>query len=436
MSTSITTPRPAPTTITTADTLLATSTTTDDDGDTVSVSYAWWVDGVALASGVTLDGAVAFDKGDEVWLEAVANDGTDDGPAVSTAAVTVANTAPGAVVVDIAPTSPEAGVDDLQCAVSATDADGDALSWTIEWNVDGAAFSGAVTTDQSGDTVVAEEIAEGEVWTCTASANDGEAASSAASASVTVGACPYGEASSCPATSCAELASLGYGSDGRYWIDPDAAGAFEAWCDLSIDGGGWTLVSVTSDDSADTWTYTSRRYWDLDSTTFGTLDDLDADYKSVAMHRQSMEEVLVVHYPSSTWATYPGVGDGSSAFAAVIASYGDEYCWRDGRGFDMGAGSLVASGGLCDTDLYLNAADHDGGGGSCTCADCVSHAFGPSWNVDNGDGCPFDDPGAMASAGPDSDAAGESVSIGFGAALGLNTGATGAGENYLWILVR
>lgn len=30
--------------------------------------------------------------------------------------------------------------------------------------------------------------------------------------------------------------------DGLYWIDPTGAGPWRAWCDMSRDGGGWTLV--------------------------------------------------------------------------------------------------------------------------------------------------------------------------------------------------
>ena len=152
--------------------------------------------------------------------------------------------------------------------------------------------------------------------------------------------------------------------------------------------------------------------------------------------RMPMTEVLAVHQPSGTWAAYAAVGDGSSSFASIIAGTGDSYCWRDGNGYEMSAGSLVSTGGLCDTDLYLNAADHDGGGGSCTCDGCVSDAHGPTWNVDAGDGCPFDGAGAAGGMGPDSDSSGESTAAGFGAILGLNTGVAGAGENRIEIYVR
>jgi len=42
-------------------------------------------------------------------------------------------------------------------------------------------------------------------------------------------------------TSCLDILdnSASHG-DGLYWIDPDGTGGFQAWCDMSTDGGGWT----------------------------------------------------------------------------------------------------------------------------------------------------------------------------------------------------
>ena len=192
-----------PTTIRTDGTLTASATTSDADGDTVTVRYAWYVDGTLVgATGSALDGATWFDKDEVVYVIATPNDGTVDGTPVTSGSVTVLNTAPGAPTVAISPTAPEETIDALVCGVTAAsaDADADSVTYAMSWTRSGTAFTGAGTTTWPGDTVPASATTAGEVWVCTATPWDGDDVGSTATASVTILAhgCPLYVDSSVP----------------------------------------------------------------------------------------------------------------------------------------------------------------------------------------------------------------------------------------------
>ncbi len=177
----------SPSTVYTDDTLTATVTSADADGDTLSVSYAWTVDGMAATStSATLTGA-DFDRDEVVEVTVTVSDGADT--TTASASVTVSNTPPTAPSARIDPEDPRA-TDDLLCSVAtaATDADGDTVSYTVAWTVDGAAFGGAATTTLTGDTIAAADTAGGDLWTCTLTPTDGTDGGPAGTASVTVGA--------------------------------------------------------------------------------------------------------------------------------------------------------------------------------------------------------------------------------------------------------
>jgi len=179
----------SPSTVYTNDTITATVLTEDADGDSVSVSYAWTVDGTVVAeTGSTLDGATYFDKDQEVYVVVTPNDGSDDGGDATSSTITVTNTAPESPTISIDPEDPVAGTDDLICQIDGigSDDDGDSISHTFAWDVDGATYTDATTTDETGDTVSTDDILEGEVWTCTVTPYDGDEDGSVASISVTV----------------------------------------------------------------------------------------------------------------------------------------------------------------------------------------------------------------------------------------------------------
>jgi len=243
--------------------------------------------------------------------------------------------------------------------------------------------------------------------------------------------------------SCKEIKDNNPGAtDGLYTIDPDGEGGadpFECYCDMTTDGGGWTLVTVHSDDGEANWTYNNRELY-YNETFIGSINHLHRDYKGEAMVRLTFHDVLTVHAPSGVWAAYHGVGNGTLSLGQHITSIPFPNC-PTSPGAPMSAGTLVQSGSsLCNTDLYFNVGDRDGQNLSyCTnLSNTYNNAtYGPAWSVSNNSGCPFDDPGTHSSLGVDYQAKDtERSPVGFGWAIGGNTGTTGTGANHMKIFVR
>ena len=143
----------------------------DADGDPEDATIAWTVNGSSIAAtGATLLGT-DFDRDDVVQCSLTPFDGTDSGVAVDSNAVTISNSPPGLPGVLLSPEPTAALTDVLLCTYSpASDADpSDALTYTVQWLVDGA-------VDPSWDgvwTIPSTATAWGEVWTCQIEADDG-----------------------------------------------------------------------------------------------------------------------------------------------------------------------------------------------------------------------------------------------------------------------
>jgi hypothetical protein len=171
-------------------TLTANPVVSDDDGDSTTLSYEWYVGGALVQSGPSnaLSGALHFDKGDSVSAVATANDGFDDSVAVQSSSATVANSPPGAPVVVMDPEAPEAS-DDLVCMIDTDsfDPDGDAVSYSFAWELNGTEWTGATAdTDHTGDTIESVDTTGEDEWSCTATPSDGDEDGATATADETV----------------------------------------------------------------------------------------------------------------------------------------------------------------------------------------------------------------------------------------------------------
>lgn len=231
---------------------------------------------------------------------------------------------------------------------------------------------------------------------------------------------------------------------GRHVIDLDGDGPaaeFEVHCDMAREGGGWTLVMVSSDDGQNTWTMDTRTRMTTDTAPIGSLDGIERDFKSPAYHALRFRDLLFVHAPSGITAEYEGMDDGTRDLGSFIAGIAYPVCSLAlaGNGHALTGGTLM-QGSLCDTDLYFNLGDHESGEATCRVPGSASTntAFGPGWSWNNNNGCPFDDP-SFAALGPEDraeSAATEQFAVGFGGPLGLNVGARGTGANHMQMLVR
>ncbi len=155
---------------TTADTLVASATGADADGDQVTWRWIWSVDGVALPRDEPTLPAGTLHRGQRVQVQAIPFDGTDEGPALPSDELVVANAAPSVPTVQVEPSTPYT-TDDLRCLASGSvDPDGDAITYEITWKREGEILG-------RGPVLEASATARGDQVHCVVAATDARATS-------------------------------------------------------------------------------------------------------------------------------------------------------------------------------------------------------------------------------------------------------------------
>ncbi len=327
----------APTSPATGDTITATVSTDDIDGDAVSVSYAWYVDGAAVAgTSASLTGG-SFDAGDTVYVVVTPNDGTEDGAPVASASVTVANTLPVLTSVTLTPTTAyEAST--LTCTAIATDDDGDAVSFTYTWTVNGAGIAA------TGATLTGADFDRDDAVACTATPDDGTGAGTAGTSNtVTISnTAPVASTLSLTPTSATESSTLTC-TPSATDADGDAISWTYAWyVDGAAIGATTSTLTGTSFGSGDA---VYCRATPTDGTTAGTA--MSSNTVTISNTAPVLSAVTLTPTSATEASTLTCTPTSSDADGDTV-SY--TYTWYVG-------GSAVAATGATLTGTYFEAGD-------------------------------------------------------------------------------
>jgi hypothetical protein len=75
--------------------------------------------------------------------------------------------------------------------------------------------------------------------------------------------------------------------DALYWIDPNGgttADAYQVWCDMSTDNGGWTLVMNVAPTDGNSAGFNNQSFWTTDAPFGSTANRFSHDFKSPAAY--------------------------------------------------------------------------------------------------------------------------------------------------------
>ena len=137
---------------------------------------------------------------------------------------------------------------------------------------------------------------------------------------------------------CKDALTQGQTTSGVYTLKPDNQPAFQAYCDMETDGGGWTVFQRRMDGSVDfyrNWTDYQQGFGNLSGEFWLGLDKIHRLTSTSTELRVDMQDFE----GNSAYAKYTSfsIGDSSSKYTLSVSGYsgsaGDGLAHHNGRRF-------------------------------------------------------------------------------------------------------
>lgn len=167
--------------------------------------------------------------------------------------------------------------------------------------------------------------------------------------------------------------------DGIYAINQGGT-EFNAYCNMTLDGGGWTLTAVMADDANEYWTWTNRNKF-RDGSVYGSVNALTNDYQGEAWNFVTGDQVLLAPGNESKYLRYDTVLSNQT----LKSIYPSENTTSSTHSVSKINGSWWKS--SCDSGDYsmrTKTPDSDGNGWD-------QGSLGFIWKSTNNNGCSWDD---------------------------------------------